>query len=41
MDGFLWQVDFGAVYGVTARRSVERFCADVLPALDGDVALSA
>ncbi|MEU1146616.1 LLM class flavin-dependent oxidoreductase [Streptomyces sp. NPDC005863] len=33
VDGFLWQVDFGAVGGVVARASVERLCADVLPEL--------
>jgi alkanesulfonate monooxygenase SsuD/methylene tetrahydromethanopterin reductase-like flavin-dependent oxidoreductase (luciferase family) len=38
IDGFLWQVDFGAVDAATARASVDRFCADVLPALDGGVA---
>jgi alkanesulfonate monooxygenase SsuD/methylene tetrahydromethanopterin reductase-like flavin-dependent oxidoreductase (luciferase family) len=38
VDGFLWQVDFGAVDGGTARRSVERFCAEVLPALENGVA---
>ncbi|MGH4031849.1 LLM class flavin-dependent oxidoreductase [Actinomycetota bacterium Odt1-20B] len=35
VDGFLWQVDFGAVGGAVARASVERFCADVLPELPG------
>ncbi|MGW2224583.1 LLM class flavin-dependent oxidoreductase [Streptomyces formicae] len=33
VDGFLWQVDFGAVDGAVARAGVERFCADVLPEL--------
>lgn len=31
VDGFLWQVDFGAVDPTTARDGVDRFLADVLP----------
>ncbi|MBE1493140.1 alkanesulfonate monooxygenase SsuD/methylene tetrahydromethanopterin reductase-like flavin-dependent oxidoreductase (luciferase family) [Amycolatopsis lexingtonensis] len=35
VDGFLWQVDFGAVDPVTARGSVVRFCEQVLPSVAG------
>lgn len=31
VDGFLWQVDFGAVSAAVARASLDRFCGDVLP----------
>src|SRR5215475_4598057 len=34
-DGFLWQCDFGAVDGKTARASLELFCSDVLPTVRG------
>jgi alkanesulfonate monooxygenase SsuD/methylene tetrahydromethanopterin reductase-like flavin-dependent oxidoreductase (luciferase family) len=30
-DGFLWQVDYGAVDAPTARGNVELFCSEVLP----------
>ncbi|GHE67235.1 MULTISPECIES: LLM class flavin-dependent oxidoreductase [Streptomyces] len=33
VDGFLWQVDFGAVDGGRARASVDLFCTEVLPQL--------
>jgi alkanesulfonate monooxygenase SsuD/methylene tetrahydromethanopterin reductase-like flavin-dependent oxidoreductase (luciferase family) len=33
VDGFLWQIDFGAVDLPTATANLERFCSDVEPAL--------